>query len=83
MSKKRSSLGDEIRAAVNSSGMSRNQICKAGGIDPAIMSRFMAGTVGMQLSRLEAVADVLDLHIIVGTAKTTDGKSKQAKRKTR
>ena len=71
MSKKRMNLGDEIREAVKAAPMSRNALCKAaGGIDKGSFSRFMGGKVGLELSNLEALADVLDLHIAVGKPKT-------------
>ena len=74
MGKKRATLGDEIRQAVNASGMSRYAICKVTGIDQASFSRFMAGKVGLTLANLAAVADVLDLHIVTGKAKKSNGR---------
>ena len=66
MSKKRASLGDQIRQAVKDAPMSRNALCKAAGIDKGSFSRFMAGRVGLTLANLEAVAAILDLHICKG-----------------
>jgi transcriptional regulator with XRE-family HTH domain len=61
MSNKRIRFSDQIRRAVDSSGMSRYRICKEAGIDQATFSRFMAGKVGMALPTLDALADVLGL----------------------
>jgi transcriptional regulator with XRE-family HTH domain len=62
-------LGDQIRLAVKAAPMSRNTLCKAAGIDKGALSRFMAGKVGLMLPSLEALADALDLHIIIGKGK--------------
>ena len=66
MSKKRVMLGDQIRRAVDASGLSRYVICKETGINEGSFSRFMAGSVGLTLANLEAVADLLDLQIVAG-----------------
>ena len=64
MSKKRIRFSDQIRQAVDSSGLSRYRICKEAGIDQATFSRFMSGKVGMALPTLEALADVLGLDVV-------------------
>jgi len=66
MSKKPAKLGDQIRQAIDAAGVSRYAICKACQIDQASFSRFMAGKVGLTLANLEAVAELLDLRIVVG-----------------
>ena len=63
MGKKRIKLSGQIRKAVNDSGLSRYAICKAAGIDQASFSRFMVGKIGLQLSTLDALADVLGLEL--------------------
>lgn len=57
-------LGDQIRRAVNASGVSHYRICKDTGIDKGALSRFMAGKVGLTLAHLEALADVLGLDVV-------------------
>ena len=69
MSDKRVRFSDQIRQAVDSSGLSRYRICKEAGIDQATFSRFMSGKVGMALPTLDALADVLGLDV-VANAKT-------------
>lgn len=63
MSKKRTTLADQIRRAIDDSGMSRYAICKATGIDQAALSRFMSGKVGLMLASLESLAGLLELEI--------------------
>jgi transcriptional regulator with XRE-family HTH domain len=65
----RAKLSDEIRAAIDRCGMSRYAICKQTGIAEGNMSRFMAGKAGLELSTLDALADLLDLHIAEGRGK--------------
>lgn len=69
MGKKRTKMSDQIRAAVESCGVSRYEICKESGIQQAALSRFMAGT-GITTSTLDKLADYLGLEIVVkGKAK--------------
>ena len=70
MGKKRIRFSDQIRQAVDSSGLSRYRICKEAGIDQATFSRFMSGKVGMALPTLDVLADVLGLDIVM--TKNTD-----------
>ncbi len=63
MGKKQIRFSDQIRQAIDSSGLSRYRICKDAGIDQATFSRFMAGKVGLSMSTLDALADVLGLNI--------------------
>jgi len=66
MSKKQAKLGDQIRQAIDDSGLSRYAICKACNIDQGGFHRFMAGKGGMTLANFEAVAELLDLRIVAG-----------------
>ncbi len=65
---RRIKLSDQIRRAIDRSGLSRYAICKKTGIDKGLMSRFMAGKSGLSMASLDALADVLGLDI------TTSGK---------
>ena len=63
MPRKRLGIADEIRAAVNAAGVSREQICRDTGIDRAGLSRFMAETGRFLLPNLERLAEYLDLEL--------------------
>ena len=56
-------MSDQIREAIEGSGLSRYRICRDTGIDQAAMSRFMAGT-GITTDTIDKLADYLDLEII-------------------
>jgi len=63
MSKPKRKLGDQIRQAVDDSGLSRYAICKATRIDQGGFSHFMAGKAGLTLANLDLVADVIGLGV--------------------
>ena len=64
MGTKRVKLSEQIRRAVDESGMSRYAICKAIGMHESVMSRFMNGKGGLQQDSLDALADLLELDIV-------------------
>lgn len=66
MGRKRVKFSDEIRRAVDACGMSRYAICKELGIPESQMSRFMAGTRWLGRENLDALARLLDLHVVAG-----------------
>jgi len=60
---RKSKLSDQVRAAVDRSGVSRYRICLDAEIDQAAMSRFMAAKAGLSMDALDRLAAVLDLRI--------------------
>jgi transcriptional regulator with XRE-family HTH domain len=66
MGKQRLKLSDEIRQAVDACGLSRYRISKTLGIAESTMSRFMAGKGGLSMEFLDALAELLDLHLAAG-----------------
>jgi plasmid maintenance system antidote protein VapI len=66
---KSKTLSDEIRAAVDSSGMSRYAIAKALGIAESTMSRFMSQKGGLSMEYIDRLATLLDLHIVTKKGK--------------
>jgi hypothetical protein len=63
MNRSHRKLSDQIRRAVDASGLSRYRISKALGVAESTMSRFMAGG-GLSMENLDALADLLDLNVI-------------------
>jgi predicted XRE-type DNA-binding protein len=63
MGRRRNTLSDQIRQAVDESGMSRYRICKELDISESNMSRFMSGGwLGQE--NINALADLLDLDLV-------------------
>src|SRR3954454_13996427 len=65
MRRKRSTLSDQVRRAINDSGMSRYALCKEIELSQSTMSRFMAGKGGLSMDMLNRVGAVLGLEIVV------------------
>jgi transcriptional regulator with XRE-family HTH domain len=59
-----SRFSDQIREAVDASGMSRYAICKAIGLNQGAMSRFMSGKSGMSMAALDRLAELLGLRVV-------------------
>jgi transcriptional regulator with XRE-family HTH domain len=71
---RRVKLSDQVRRAVDASGLSRYRISKELGVAESTMSRFMSGQGGLSLANLDALADLLGLDI-VAPRRSTKGKS--------
>ena len=63
MARKAVTVSEQLRQAIERSGMSRYAICKATGIDKAAMSRFMAGKTGFSTSSVDKLAALLGLEL--------------------
>jgi transcriptional regulator with XRE-family HTH domain len=66
MGKRRVKLSDQIRRAVDASGLSRYRICKQLGIAESTLSRFMSGQGGLSMEYLDRLSELLDLRIEAG-----------------
>ena len=60
----RQKLSDQLRQAINNSGLSRYKICKEIGLDQASMSRFMGGEKGIKTANWDAIAELLNLSLV-------------------
>ncbi len=58
-------LTSEIKRAMLECGETRQSICRATGLDPAALSRFANGKLGLSVESIEKLADHLGLEIIV------------------
>jgi ribosome-binding protein aMBF1 (putative translation factor) len=58
------SFSDQIRRAVDDSGISRYRICKVIKLDKSVMSRFMAGKSGLSVPVLDRLAGLLKLRVV-------------------
>ena len=60
-------ISQQLREAIDASGMSRYRICKEIGLGESTMSYFMAGRCGLQLSTIDRLGELLGLRIVVET----------------
>jgi transcriptional regulator with XRE-family HTH domain len=72
MSKRRVTLSDQIRRAVDASGLSRYRIAKELGMAESTMSRFMSGG-GLSMEHFDALAELLDLRLTTGKRRQRQG----------
>lgn len=63
------SLSDEIVAAVHKSRLSQYRIAAMLGIGESTVSRFVNGKGGLSMQNLDALAELLNLSVVVGKAK--------------
>jgi predicted XRE-type DNA-binding protein len=63
----RKPISQQLRDAIDVSGMSRYRICKEIGLPESTMSHFMAGDCGLQLSTIDRLGELLGLGIVSDT----------------
>lgn len=68
--KQRLSLSDELRQAIERSGVSRYSIWQQTGIDQGSLSKFMDGERGLSIESIDTIAELLGLHICTADAKS-------------
>jgi len=61
----RKKLSDQIREAVEKSGLSHHRIASETGLHDATLSRFMSGERGLTMKGLDQLADFLGLQIVI------------------
>jgi ribosome-binding protein aMBF1 (putative translation factor) len=73
-------LSEQIRVAIDASGMSRYRVCKEIGLSQSMMSRFMSGQAGLSMEVVDKLGEFLGLEIAakkqsanVGTFKALKG----------
>lgn len=65
MARKTSSLiSQQLRDAIDASGVSRYRICKEIGLPQSTMSHFMAGACGLSLATVDRLGDLLGLRVV-------------------
>ena len=67
MAKKRASLlTDQLRQAIDDSGLTRYRIAKETGISESALSQFYNGHRGLSMDALNAIGEYLQLRITLG-----------------
>jgi transcriptional regulator with XRE-family HTH domain len=62
----RTSISDQLRAAVEATGQPDNALALKAGLDPSALSRFMAGRRSFKLDTAEKLCALLNLGLAVG-----------------
>jgi transcriptional regulator with XRE-family HTH domain len=63
---KRTKFSDQVRRAIEASGLTRYRIWQETGIDQATLSKFANRTAGLSMSALDKLAELLDLNVTAG-----------------
>ena len=75
MTKKRTKLvSDQLRQAIDDSGMSRYRISKESGISETALALFYNGQRGLSMKALNALGKCLELKIVLGRKPEEKGK---------
>jgi ribosome-binding protein aMBF1 (putative translation factor) len=70
-----SKLTDQLRAAIDASGMSRYAVAKTIGLDQSTLSRFMSGKAGLSVETIDKLGTLLGLQLVT-TKKPEKGKGR-------
>jgi hypothetical protein len=71
---KRKPFSEEIRDVVRRSGRTCNNLSNAMNTDRSVLTRFMNNGTGMSTKVLDRLAELLDLHVVVGSKRDSAGK---------
>jgi transcriptional regulator with XRE-family HTH domain len=66
-------LTDQLRQAIDESGLTRYQIAKATGIDESALAKFYNGHRGLSMKALNALGEFLQLKITLGRKPSKKG----------
>ena len=58
-------MSDQVRQAIDDSGVTRYRIAQDTGIDESTLAKFYHGTRGLSLDNLDLLCGYLDLRIVV------------------
>jgi hypothetical protein len=72
----RKPLSDELREAIERSGLSRYSIWQQTGIDQGSLSKFVDDERGLGMESIDKLADLLGLHICTKAAKQSRPKGR-------
>lgn len=66
-------LTDQLRYAIDESGLTRYQIAKETGIDESALAKFYNGHRGLSMKALDALGECLGLSIVLGRKEARKG----------
>lgn len=68
-------LTEQLRTAIDGSGMSRYAVAQAIELDQSTLSRFMSGKAGLSVETIDRLGDLLGLKLVT-TKKPVKGKGR-------
>ena len=67
-------MTEQLRQAIDDSGLTRYQIAKETGIDESALAKFYTGRRGLSMEALDALGEFLQLKITLGRKPGKKGK---------
>ncbi len=67
-------MTDQVRQAIDDSGITRYRIAQDTGIDESTLAKFYNGTRGISLDNLDLLCEYLELRIVMDRKANTKGK---------
>ena len=67
-------MTDQVRQAIDSSGLTRYRIGKDAGLDESTLGKFYHGTRGLSLDNLDRLCEYLGLRIVMDRKPKPKGK---------
>ena len=58
-------LSDQLRDVIRSCEVSRNELGRQTGVDPAVLSRFLQGKQGLSQATIDALGEYFRLRLVV------------------
>ena len=72
--KRTNSLSDQLRQAIDDSGLTRYRIAKETGVSESALAQFYNGHRGLSMKALNALGEFLQLRIVLGRKPSKKGK---------
>lgn len=73
MARRPQKLSDQIRKAIDASGLTKYRIAKETGIDKSALGKFYHGERGLSTEAMDALGEYLGLSIVMDQKKTRRG----------
>ena len=70
-------LSDQLRRAIQESGLTRYAIHKATGVDQSVLSKFVRGERGLSMDTVDAIGKCLGLRLV---SETQPGRKRTTKK---
>lgn len=74
MSKRPKKITEQLRQAIDDSGLTRYRIAQETGVSESTLSKFYLGQRGLSMEALDAIGECLQLTVYLGRKPNTGGK---------
>lgn len=71
-------ISEQLRRAIEQSGMSRYRISRETGINESVLSRFIRGETGLTLETVDTICELLGARLVIEAKPATKSKGKRS-----